>query len=189
MEPVVYQWLKPRNERECWTLPPRPLLICTWYSWIPVCASVKWLSTVSWSVGSEWSYLRQFCNPGMCPDWQSNLWYFGLQASAQSAEPHQLGWFTPLNSCPRSFQLLKRYILPVFLGLIYFDLLCVTCVLSGTVIAWSPHWQSGTLCSFGPLLRSLTVEHPGAVLALSPYDRPEWTYALFYATKSGIIVH
>ena len=31
-----------------------------------------------------WAY-----NPGMCPDWESNLWPFGLQAQAQSTESHQ----------------------------------------------------------------------------------------------------
>ena len=31
------------------------------------------------------------CNPGMCPDWESDWWPFGLQASAQSTEPHQPG--------------------------------------------------------------------------------------------------
>ena len=31
------------------------------------------------------------CNPGMRPDWKLNQWPFGLQAGAQSAEPHQLG--------------------------------------------------------------------------------------------------
>ena len=30
-------------------------------------------------------------NPGMCPDWKSNLQPFGSQASAQSTEPHQPG--------------------------------------------------------------------------------------------------
>ena len=30
-------------------------------------------------------------NPGMCPDWESNQVPFGLQASAQSTEPHQSG--------------------------------------------------------------------------------------------------
>ena len=30
-------------------------------------------------------------NPGMCPDWESNQQPFGLQASAQSTEPHQPG--------------------------------------------------------------------------------------------------
>ena len=30
-------------------------------------------------------------NPGMCPDWESNWWPFGSQASAQSTEPHQPG--------------------------------------------------------------------------------------------------
>ena len=29
------------------------------------------------------------CNPGMCPDWESNRWPFGLQAHTQSKEPHQ----------------------------------------------------------------------------------------------------
>ena len=30
-------------------------------------------------------------NPGMCPDWELNWQPFGLQTSAQSIEPHQLG--------------------------------------------------------------------------------------------------
>ena len=30
-------------------------------------------------------------NPGMCPDWESNLQPFGLQADAQSTEPQQPG--------------------------------------------------------------------------------------------------
>ena len=29
--------------------------------------------------------------PGMCPDWESNWRPFGLQAGAQSTEPHQPG--------------------------------------------------------------------------------------------------
>ena len=32
-----------------------------------------------------------FCNPGMCPDWESNQRPFGLQVSAQSTEPHWPG--------------------------------------------------------------------------------------------------
>ena len=30
-------------------------------------------------------------DPGMCPDWETNRWPFGLQASTQSTEPHQPG--------------------------------------------------------------------------------------------------
>ena len=30
-------------------------------------------------------------NSGMCPDWESNRWPFGYQASTQSTEPHQPG--------------------------------------------------------------------------------------------------
>ena len=30
-------------------------------------------------------------NPGMCPDWESNQWPFGSQASTQSTDPHQPG--------------------------------------------------------------------------------------------------
>ena len=29
------------------------------------------------------------CNPGMCPNWESNRWPFGSQASTQTTEPHQ----------------------------------------------------------------------------------------------------
>ena len=28
------------------------------------------------------------CNPGMCPDWESNQQPLGLQAGTQSTEPH-----------------------------------------------------------------------------------------------------
>ena len=37
------------------------------------------------------------CNPGMCPDWESNQWTFGSQVSTQSTEPHQPGLL--YNSC------------------------------------------------------------------------------------------
>ena len=33
------------------------------------------------------------CNPGMCPDWESNQGPFGLQASAQSTGLHQPGQY------------------------------------------------------------------------------------------------
>ena len=35
--------------------------------------------------------LGTWCNPGVCPDWESNWRPFGLQAGTQSAEPHQPG--------------------------------------------------------------------------------------------------
>ena len=34
------------------------------------------------------------CNPNMCPDWELNQPPFGLQAGAQSTEPHQPGLST-----------------------------------------------------------------------------------------------
>ena len=34
------------------------------------------------------------CNPGMCPDWESDQRLFGPQAGAQSTEPHQPGQST-----------------------------------------------------------------------------------------------
>ena len=37
------------------------------------------------------------CNPGMCPDWESNQQSFHSQASAQSTEPHQPG--QGMSSC------------------------------------------------------------------------------------------
>ena len=48
------------------------------------------------------------CNPGLCPDWESNQWPFGSQASTHSTEPHQPGMhdvlfkyelFLSLNHC------------------------------------------------------------------------------------------
>ena len=35
-------------------------------------------------------------NPGMCPDWGLNQQPFGLQAGAQSTEPHQPGQYTDI---------------------------------------------------------------------------------------------
>ena len=43
------------------------------------------------------------CNPGMCPDWESNQRFFGCQASTQSTEPHQprlvLSFVRTLSNC------------------------------------------------------------------------------------------
>ena len=33
------------------------------------------------------------CNPGMCPDWESNWRPFGSQVGSQSTEPHQSGLY------------------------------------------------------------------------------------------------
>ena len=33
----------------------------------------------------------QTCNPGMCPDWESNQQPFALQDNAQPTEPHRPG--------------------------------------------------------------------------------------------------
>ena len=38
-------------------------------------------------------------HPGMCPDWELNLWPFGLQAGAQFTEPHQPRLKWNLNVC------------------------------------------------------------------------------------------
>ena len=37
------------------------------------------------------------CNPGMCPDWESNQLSFGSQASTQSTKPHQPGHYRCFN--------------------------------------------------------------------------------------------
>ena len=40
------------------------------------------------------------CNPGMCPDWESNRLPFSLQGGTQSTEPHQPGhpkWYFRCN--------------------------------------------------------------------------------------------
>ena len=34
-------------------------------------------------------------NPGMCPEWESNLRFSGLQTGAQSTQPHQPGRYVP----------------------------------------------------------------------------------------------
>ena len=41
------------------------------------------------SLTSPAGYLA--CNPGMCPDWESNQRSLALRAGTQSAEPHQPG--------------------------------------------------------------------------------------------------
>ena len=42
-------------------------------------------------------------NPGMCLDWESNKWPFGLEACTQSTEPNQSG------------QTFKMYYIPVYM--------------------------------------------------------------------------
>ena len=43
------------------------------------------------------------CNPGLCPDWESNQGPFDLQDDIQSAEPHQ----------PRLYQAFKEEIMSI----------------------------------------------------------------------------
>ena len=45
------------------------------------------------------------CNPGMCPDWESNWQPFGSQACTQSTEPYQPGLEFSVNSLFLSFRL------------------------------------------------------------------------------------
>ena len=42
---------------------------------------------------TDWLPVVRTCNPGMCPDWESNWQPFGSQASAQFTEPQQPGHF------------------------------------------------------------------------------------------------
>ena len=51
-------------------------------------------------------------NPGMCPDWELNRQPFGLQASAQSTEPHQPGLFIYFFYC------CSIIVVPIFLPLL-----------------------------------------------------------------------
>ena len=53
---------------------------------------------IHWSVASHIPPTGDLaCNPGLCPDWESNQRPFGLQASAQSTEPHQPGHDSHFN--------------------------------------------------------------------------------------------
>ena len=47
-------------------------------------------------------------NPGMCPDWELNLWPFGLQPSTQSTELHQPGQGQHFSSLKNKLALLKN---------------------------------------------------------------------------------
>ena len=46
------------------------------------------------------------CNPGLCPDWESNRGSFGLQASTQSTEAHQPGLLCSLQCWVHHFPFL-----------------------------------------------------------------------------------
>ena len=47
---------------------------------------------MEWVVASHTPQVGDLaCNPGVCPEWESNRWPFGLQAGPQSTEPHQPG--------------------------------------------------------------------------------------------------
>ena len=41
------------------------------------------------------------CNPGMCPNWESNQRPFGSEAVTQCTEPHQLGKFFFFSCYPK----------------------------------------------------------------------------------------
>ena len=57
------------------------------------------------------------CNPGMCPDWESNQWPYGSQADTQFTEQHQPGQSTKF-SWPENvlfnFMFLKKKLLCFF---------------------------------------------------------------------------
>ena len=47
---------------------------------------------IDWSVASRTPPTGALArNPGMCLDWELNLWPFSVQAGTQSTEPHQPG--------------------------------------------------------------------------------------------------
>ena len=50
------------------------------------------------------------CNPGMCPDWESNQRPFGSQVSSQSTEPHQPRQNFLLKLISQSFPLTQAMI-------------------------------------------------------------------------------
>ena len=54
----------------------------------------KYQRVVASDTHPHWDLAR---NPGTCPDWESNCRPFGLQAGAQSTEPHQPGNYTFFN--------------------------------------------------------------------------------------------
>ena len=53
-------------------------------------------------------------NPGMCPDWESNLLPFGSQSSAQSTEPHHPGLIVISISNPLIFPFVPEWVLTCF---------------------------------------------------------------------------
>ena len=67
-----------------------------------------------WSVASDtcadWD---QTCNPGMCPDQESNQWLLALQDNTQTTEPHHSEWgfvlflISQIHSAFASYNFLK----------------------------------------------------------------------------------
>ena len=74
-------------------------------------------------------------NPGMCPDWESNWQPFGLQAGAQSSEPHQPGPF--ILYIPGSLAFFK-----LFEGMRYFYILKPLPLMFSN---WTLSWLSALL--------------------------------------------
>ena len=50
------------------------------------------------------------CNPGMCPDWESNRRSFCSQANAQSTKPHQAGLYSSYLLSLFSYSIFHRYV-------------------------------------------------------------------------------
>ena len=59
-------------------------------------------------------FLLLACNPGMCPDWESNQQPFASQASTQSTEPHQPGLYV-LNFINRCHHIAYNFCSSLFL--------------------------------------------------------------------------
>ena len=50
------------------------------------------------------------CNPGMCPDWESNQRPFTLQDGAQPREPHWSGLYLLFEKTNKHILLYEKYL-------------------------------------------------------------------------------
>ena len=134
------------------------------------------------------------CNPGMCPDWESNLWLFSLQAGTQSTESHQPGHYIILfaffSNVKNLFSssLLLHYCLQhvVFFVLSYTIKLVSFDFPASTAIFWTkPFITSSAPFLWTPLKRKVPLSYSFGPMHLVQYvhrksERQNWVQTWEY---------
>ena len=137
------------------------------------------------------------CNPGMCPDWESNQWHFGLQNDAQPTEPHQsthcschfVFWFNfcITVACPEYHFSTKDNNISTLIWIINFCCYLQCSPTLGVVFAFLHQFHIFT--SFSSIVRGLVPQKiPIYSLSILPYTPNSFRIAIPYYYEKQIRV-